>query len=114
MKKQSYVPGEPCWIDCGTDLDKGPSFYAALLGWDLEDLGEGAGGYRMASKGGGYVAGFGPQQSPGPPYWNVYFRTDDANKAAEPVPHPVATSSGEHMPILAIDRRNARRRTGLP
>jgi len=83
MKRDSYNPGEVCWIDCGTDMAKGPAFYAKLFGWTLEDLGESAGGYQMASKDGSYVAGFGPQQNPGPPTWSVYFRTDDAVKTSE-------------------------------
>ncbi len=89
MKKDHYAPGEPCWIDCGTDLTKGPSFYAELFGWTILGLGEEAGGYAMAMLGDSEVAGFGPQQNPGPPYWNVYFHTDDATKTSE-----LVTSSG--------------------
>lgn len=75
--------GEPCWIDCGTDLDEGPAFYAALLGWTTQSMGPQTGGYTMASKDGEVVAGFGPQQNPGAPTWSVYFKVDDAAKAAQ-------------------------------
>jgi hypothetical protein len=43
----------------------------------------------MATRGDSEVAGFGPQQSPGPPMWSVYFHTDEATKTAE-----LVTSSG--------------------
>jgi predicted enzyme related to lactoylglutathione lyase len=83
MKKDGFAPGEPCWADCGTDLTTAPAFYKALFGWQLDDMGPDAGGYTIASNATGQVAGFGPQQSPGAPYWSVYFRTDDAAKTAE-------------------------------
>ena len=83
MKKDGFAPGDVCWVDCGTDLDKATAFYSALFGWSVEEMGEESGGYRMASVGGGEVAGLGPQQSPGPPFWSVYFRVDDAAKTAE-------------------------------
>jgi predicted enzyme related to lactoylglutathione lyase len=89
MKKDTFAPGEPCWIDCGTDLTKGPQFYADLFGWTIQGLGEEAGGYSMAIKGDVEVAGFGPQQNPGTPMWSVYFHTDDATKTAE-----LVTSNG--------------------
>ncbi|HEV3213872.1 MAG TPA: VOC family protein [Acidimicrobiales bacterium] len=83
MKKDDFAPGEVCWVDCGTDVDKATAFYKALFGWTVEDMGAESGGYRMASKGGREVAGLGPQQSPGPPFWSVYFRVDDVAKTAE-------------------------------
>jgi predicted enzyme related to lactoylglutathione lyase len=109
MKKDTYAPGEPCWIDCGTDLTKGPSFYADLFGWTILGLGEEAGGYTMAMLGDSQVAGFGPQQNPGPPYWSVYFRTDDATKASELVASnggtvimaPMEVMDAGHMAVFA-------------
>jgi hypothetical protein len=83
MKKDNFQPGEPCWVDCGTDLSTAPAFYEALFGWKIESLGEESGGYCMATKDGANVAGFGPQQAPGTPYWSVYFRTDDVAKTVE-------------------------------
>ena len=35
MKKASYSPGEVCWVDCGTDLEKATAFYGALFGWAI-------------------------------------------------------------------------------
>jgi predicted enzyme related to lactoylglutathione lyase len=83
MTQMDFRAGEPCWVDCGTDVAKATAFYRALFGWEIEDLGEEAGGYAMATKGGSQVAGLGPQQNPGPPFWSVYFKTDDAAKTAE-------------------------------
>lgn len=83
MKKDGFAPGEVCWVDCGTDVDKATAFYGALFGWSAEEMGEESGGYRIASKGGSEVAGIGPQQNPGPPFWSAYFRVDDAAKTTE-------------------------------
>jgi uncharacterized protein len=109
MKKGSYSPGEVCWVDCGTDLEKATAFYGALFGWSVEDMGADAGGYLMASTGGGAVAGFGTQQSPGPPFWSVYFRVDDAAKTAELVQAnggtvlfgPAEVMEAGHMAVFA-------------
>ena len=104
MKKDSFSPGEVCWVDCGTDLDKATSFYRDLFGWTIEDMGAEAGGYRMAGKDGREVAGLGPQQSPGPPFWSVYFRVDDASKAAEVVRASGGTVFVEPMDVIDAGR----------
>lgn len=109
MKKDAYTPGEPCWADCGTDLTKGPQFYASLFGWTVNDMGPDAGGYSIAEQDGAQVAGFGPQQGPGQPYWSVYFRVDDATKAAELVTSnggtvlmpPMEVMEAGHMAVFA-------------
>lgn len=104
MKKDSFAPGEVCWIDCGTDLDKATSFYRDLFGWTIQDMGEESGGYRMAAKDGREVAGLGPQQSPGPPFWSVYFRVDDAAKASELVLANGGSVFVEPMEVLGAGR----------
>jgi uncharacterized protein len=109
MKKSGYSPGEVCWVDCGTDVAKASAFYGALFGWAIEDMGEDAGGYAMASKDGSEVAGLGPQQNPGPPFWSVYFRVDDvATTAALVEAHggsvllaPVEVVEAGHMAVFA-------------
>lgn len=100
MKKDTYAPGEPCWVDCGTDLEKGPAFYTSLFGWTTNSLGPDAGGYTMASKDGGSVAGFGPQQNPGPPAWSVYVSVDDVAKTAERVRANGGTVLAEPMQVM--------------
>mgnify|MGYP001499196416 FL=1 len=53
MKKTSYAPGTPSWIDLGTtDLPAAKAFYSALFGWEIVDMGPDAGGYCMAEIGG--------------------------------------------------------------
>jgi predicted enzyme related to lactoylglutathione lyase len=109
MKKNGFAPGEVCWVDCGTDVDKATAFYGALFGWSVEDMGPESGGYRLASTVGGEVAGLGPQQSPGPPTWSVYFRVDDVAKAAELVQSnggtvlfaPMEVMEAGHMAVFA-------------
>lgn len=100
MKKDTYAQGEPCWVDCGTDLEKGPAFYASLFGWKTNSLGPDAGNYTMASKDDASVAGFGPQQNPGPPTWSVYVSVDDAGSTAERVRANGGTVLAEPMQVM--------------
>lgn len=100
----TYVTGQPCWIDCGTDLEKAPAFYAGLFGWEVTSLGPDAGGYAMASLGGKEVAGFGPKQDAGPPRWSVYFATDDADKTTQ-----LATEHGATVVMPPTDVMTAGR-----
>jgi len=75
-----YPVGTPSWADIGSDVEAAQAFYGALFGWDAVPAGppEETGGYGFFTKGGRLVAGFGPQNNPGPPFWSVYFATDDA------------------------------------
>jgi predicted enzyme related to lactoylglutathione lyase len=82
MEIDRYAPGVPSWVDLGTPDPTG-AFYASLLGWEVTDAGPDAGGYAIASLRGRRVAGFGPQQSPGPPYWTTYVNVDDTDATVE-------------------------------
>jgi predicted enzyme related to lactoylglutathione lyase len=104
MDKDKYAPGEPCWIDCGTDVKKATAFYSALFGWKVDDLGPDAGGYCMATLDGKPVAGFGPQQNPGPPFWSVYFATHSANHTAEKVKESGGSVLMEPMDVMEAGR----------
>jgi predicted enzyme related to lactoylglutathione lyase len=79
-ERNEYAPGTPCWVDIGTDVDKAKTFYAGLFGWGSEDAGppEETGGYGFFTKNGKLVAGYGPQQNPGPPAWASYVCVRDA------------------------------------
>jgi predicted enzyme related to lactoylglutathione lyase len=85
-KRTAYSPGTPSYIDIGTaDPKAAGAFYGALFGWTINDLGPDAGGYTMAQIDGDDVAGIGPAQNPGPPYWTTYFTVDDADATAKSV-----------------------------
>jgi predicted enzyme related to lactoylglutathione lyase len=85
-RMSSFPAGTPSYVDIGSpDPAATAAFYSALFGWSVDDLGPDAGGYRMARIEGDDVAGIGPQQSPGPPYWTTYFTVDDVDLTAKKV-----------------------------
>ncbi|MGH9023112.1 MAG: VOC family protein [Acidimicrobiia bacterium] len=86
-ERTQYVPGTPSWIDIGTDVEAATQFYGPLFDWDSADAGpvEETGGYGFFTKGGKLVAGYGPQQHPGPPYWTSYISVADADDVAKRV-----------------------------
>lgn len=75
-----YEHGVPSWVDLATtDLPAARHFYSELLGWETQDMGEEAGHYTMASKGGRQVAALSPAQDPGSPHWTTYVNVDDVD-----------------------------------
>jgi predicted enzyme related to lactoylglutathione lyase len=83
MEVDAYPNGVPSWVDLGTsDLPKARAFYSDLFGWSIEEGPPEAGGYSIAELRGRPVAGLGPQQNPGPPYWTVYMNVDSADATA--------------------------------
>src|SRR4051812_4349802 len=82
-----YAAGVPCWVDLGTpDVDASVSFYGELFGWETDDLGEEAGGYRLFRLNGKQVAGVGPvQDEQQPPAWTTYMSSDDADATVKKV-----------------------------
>jgi predicted enzyme related to lactoylglutathione lyase len=79
MEPDSYEDGVPNWVDLGTpDPAKAIEFYGALFGWEAEVGPPETGGYAIATLQGKPVAGIGPQQNPGPPYWTTYVKVSDA------------------------------------
>jgi len=72
--------GRPVWVDLSTsDAAAARTFYAAVLGWDIEvNEDPQYGGYAMARAGDLDVAGIGPAQPGAPTAWSIYFLTDDA------------------------------------
>ncbi|MGH9190539.1 MAG: VOC family protein [Acidimicrobiales bacterium] len=86
-ERTEYAPGTPSWVDIGSDVDAAKAFYGALFGWEAEDAGpvEETGGYGLFRKGGKLVAGYGPKQAPGPPYWTTYVSVADADETAAKV-----------------------------
>lgn len=82
-ERTEHAPGTPSWLDIGTDVEGAKAFYTALFGWEAAAAGppEETGGYGFFTKNGKLVAGFGPQQNPGPPYWTTYVSVADADEA---------------------------------
>jgi uncharacterized protein len=79
----SYRHGVPAWGDVSsTDIGAACAFYGGLFGWDAEDLGPDAGGYRLFRKNGLMVAGIGPAMGGAPSAWSTYFAVDDLDDAA--------------------------------
>ena len=82
-----HAAGTPSWVDIGTDVEAAKGFYGQIFGWEALSAGppEETGGYGFFTKAGKMVAGFGPQQNPGPPVWAVYVSTDDVTDTAAKV-----------------------------
>jgi uncharacterized protein len=99
MEIDKYEHGVPSWVDLGSpDPAVAERFYAALLGWEIEQGPPEAGGYAMAKLRGRNVAGLSPQQSPGPPVWSTYINVDDADAIAAAV-----TSAGGAVVMPPMD-----------
>lgn len=80
------------------DLPGSIAFYSGLFGWAVIDQGPDAGGYCMAELDGKPVAGLGPAQQAGPPYWTTYISVEDANATADAV-----TAAGGQVLVPPFD-----------
>jgi predicted enzyme related to lactoylglutathione lyase len=105
-ERTSYAPGTPSWVDIGTDLDAAIPFYTQLFGWSAEAAGppEETGGYGMFKKNGKDVAGYGPQQNPGPPAWSLYVTVADIEDAAATVAKAAGTVVMPPMDVMSAGR----------
>ena len=88
-ERTEYAPGIFSWTDLSTtDPDAAKSFYAALLGWQAEDLPVPGGGvYSMQQLEGKNVAAIAPQppqqrEAGVPPAWQSYITVTSADDAA--------------------------------
>lgn len=105
MERTTYPPGTPSWVDLGTtDLPGATAFYSALFGWDVVDQGPDAGGYCMAEIDGKPVAGIGPAQNPGPPYWTTYVSVANADEATTKVEAAGGTVIVPPFEVLDVGR----------
>jgi predicted enzyme related to lactoylglutathione lyase len=79
-ERDGFEHGVPCWVDTWQDdVDVATSFYADLLGWDV-DAGP---SYSMGRLRGRDAAGFGSPRPDGVPVqWTTYVWVDDADAAA--------------------------------
>jgi hypothetical protein len=107
MERDSYAPGTPSWVDLGSpDMDGSVAFYGGLFGWEATESGpvEETGGYRMFELRGRPVAGLGPQQAPGPPYWTSYVSVASADETVARATAAGATVFVEPMDVLDVGR----------
>jgi hypothetical protein len=107
MERNEYTPGTPSWVDRGTsDLDSAAAFYGGLFDWVCEAAGpeELTGGYRMFFYKDRPVAGLGPQQNPGPPYWTTYVSVASADDTIAKVKAAGGTVFVEPMDVLDAGR----------
>jgi predicted enzyme related to lactoylglutathione lyase len=106
MLTTRFVTGAPNWLDLGTpDLDGALSFYDGLFGWQFRSAGPAAGGYGFFQLSGASVAGAlqtTPEQ--GPPSWNVYFQSPDADATAKAVEHARGTVLVPPMDVMGQGR----------
>ena len=105
-ERTGYAPGTPSWVDIGTDVDGAKQFYGGLFGWGAQDAGpaEETGGYGFFLKGEKLVAGYGPQQSPGPPVWMSYVSVADADDIAKKVEAAAGTVVVAPMEVMTAGR----------
>ena len=101
-----YKPGTPSWIDLQTaDPDKGVEFYRGLFGWEAQDLGPEAGGYRFLLKDGKMVGGAGPKMmDEAPSNWMTYIAVADADETAKKVEKAGGTVLAPPMDVMTAGR----------
>jgi uncharacterized protein len=105
-ERTQYAPGTPSWVDIGTDVEPAKEFYSSLFNWTTLDAGppEETGGYGFFQKDGQMVAGYGPQQGQGPPYWSTYVSVADADQVAKEVEAAGGTVIMAPMDVMAAGR----------
>ncbi len=106
-RETPWPQGTPSWVDLMVpDTTAAGEFYRQLFGWDIQDLGEEAGGYRIAQKSGRSAAGIGPvppdQQAP--PVWTTYIAVDDVDAIVAKI-----SSAGGQALMPAMDVMQAGR-----
>lgn len=106
MLTKDFVTGSPNWIDLGTpDLEEANAFYAGLFDWSFRSAGPDAGGYGMfqlddrTAAGGMTVAA-----EQGPPAWNIYFQSADADATASAVRENGGAVLHEPMDVFDLGR----------
>ncbi len=84
-----YIPGVPCWVDTAQpDPAAAAQFYAALFGWQLENVApDGEPAYLVARLNGGDVAAITAPPEGVPPVatWNTYVWVESADATAQKV-----------------------------
>ena len=73
------APGALCWNELGSpDLDGSAAFYGGLFGWTTSPMEGSEMPYLVINNAGRSNGGIRPPMPPGtPPFWMVYFATED-------------------------------------
>jgi hypothetical protein len=88
--RDGYPAGVTCWVDAELpEPEAAAPFYSGLFGWELEDRmpADVPGNYLEATIDGLRVAALGsrPEGASGPPSWNTYVCSEDADATAAKV-----------------------------
>jgi uncharacterized protein len=110
--RTEHAPGTPSWVDLQTsDTSGAKEFYAALFGWDYDDLPVGPGPdgneavYSMANKRAKNVAAIASLPMAGvPPHWNTYVTVTDVDASAAQVPGAGGTVVMEAFDVMDAGR----------
>src|SRR5579863_2756100 len=102
----SYPAGTPSWVDLATpDMKKSQSFYSAIFGWEVKDLGPETGGYAMFTKNAKQVAGVGPVLAEGQSSaWTTYVCVEDSDSTLASVKRAGGNAILKPMDILDVGR----------
>ena len=102
----SYPSGTPSWVDLATpDMSTSRTFYSAIFGWKVKELGPESGGYAMFTKNEKHVAGVGPAMAEGQPAtWTTYVCVDDSDSTLRAVEKAGGNVIVEPMDILDVGR----------
>lgn len=86
MITTDFAVGAPCWVDLGVHNRAAVrDFYCAVLGWTFHPMGADDEKHGFFESDGKKAAALGPLDRSARPAWMVYFRTSDADAAAEQV-----------------------------
>src|ERR671922_174939 len=81
-ERTQYSPGTFSWTDLSTtDQDGAKTFYSGLFGWKFNAFEGGDMPYFTIQNGDASNGGMRAPQPGEPPYWLVYFATEDADAA---------------------------------
>jgi len=106
VERTEFAAGTPAWVDIGTDVAGAKAFYGGLFGWSAQQAGppDETGGYGFFLKAGKMVAGYGPKQDSGPPFWSTYVAVADADATAKKVEAAGGTVVVAPMDVMTAGR----------
>jgi uncharacterized protein len=105
-RRESYSPGEFCWVDLAVpDPQAVAPYYKELMGWNWEQGDPQFGGYGMFTLDGKTVAGLGPTMADDqPPAWSSYISVEDADDTARAIREAGGTVVMDPMDVADAGR----------